>query len=134
MHMSNPVFSQTTAIVVDDDPDVASIFAEYLGIHDIDVLGFGHNGKAAVELYEQYKPDVVFLDLMMPEYDGFYGLEKIKQLNPEARVVMATADPTERSKTRMRMLGADMIIYKPFEIDEILAAIQRLTKYEVIRN
>lgn len=126
--------TKTSAIVIDDDPDVASVFAEYLIISDIDVLGYGHNGKAAVEMYENLRPDVVFLDLMMPEYDGFYALEKIKHLHPTSKIVMVTADPTEASSQKMKKLGADIIIYKPFEIDTILSAIARLTKHEVIRQ
>ena len=126
--------SDTTAIVIDDDPDVAAVFTEYLMMNGIDVLGKGHNGKVAIELYQKFRPDIVFLDLMMSEYDGFYGLQNIKQLDPLAKIVMVTADPTEESSQKMKKLGADMIIYKPFEIDEILSAINRLSKYEVVRQ
>lgn len=123
--------NKISAIVIDDDPDVAAVFSEYLQINNIEVLGFGHNGKMAVEMYQNLAPDIVFLDLMMPEYDGFYGLEMIKELNPSAKIVMVTADPTEESNRRMKRLGADQIIYKPFEIDEVLAIINKLTRCEV---
>ncbi|MEM4253621.1 MAG: response regulator, partial [Candidatus Nitrosotenuis sp.] len=66
---------QITAIIVDDEKDMTEVFAEYLKIIDVDVLGIGHNGKDAVDLYKRHRPDIVFLDLMMPEYDGLYALE-----------------------------------------------------------
>lgn len=64
-------------IVIDDDIDVIDAFSEYLRIKGIDVLGIGYHGKDAVNLYQQFKLDVVFLDAKMPKYDGFYGIEKI---------------------------------------------------------
>ncbi len=132
--MTGQIFAQPTALVVDDDSDIVSVFSEYLEIHNIRVIGSGYNGKDAADLYMQLKPDVVFLDLMMPKYDGFYGLEMIKQQNSNAAVVMITADPTQKSLIRIQKLGANAIIYKPFEIDEILAILQRLTTYEVSWN
>lgn len=132
--MTKQVFAQTTALVIDDDSDIVSVFSEYLEMHNIRVIGSGHNGKDAADLYMKLKPDVVFLDLMMPKYDGFYGLEMIKQQNSNAAVVMITADPTQESLIRIQNLGANAIIYKPFEIDEILAILQRLTTYEVSLN
>src|SRR5574339_847316 len=81
-------------IVVDDDVDTVEVFCEYLEIKDITVLGRGYNGKTAVELYEKYRPDIALLDVMMPEYDGFFGLENIKSINPDAKVIMVTANLT----------------------------------------
>ncbi len=121
-----------TAIVIDDDSAVANTFAEYLTMNNVCILGIGYDGKDAVELYQRFRPDVVFLDLMMPEYDGFYGLEKIKQLNQTSKVVMVTADPTNCSSAKMQRLGADMILYKPFELDAIHSAILRLIRYGVV--
>jgi len=126
--------TRKTAIIIDDDPDIVTTLAEYLDMHDIHAIGKGYDGKDAVELYEKLIPDVVFLDLMMPRYDGFYGLEKIKQISPSAIVIMITADIRPSSISKLQRLGADMIICKPFEIDSILAAINRLAQYEVIKN
>ena len=75
-------------IVVDDDVDTVEVFCEYLEIKEITVLGRGYNGKTAVELYEKHKPDVALLDVMMPEYDGFYALENIKKINNSYIVII----------------------------------------------
>lgn len=124
-------FSQITTIIIDDDKDIATVFAEYLKLHGITTLGIGHDGKSAVELYQKTKPDIVFLDVMMPNYDGFYGLEKIKQFDPNARVIMVTADVTKETHDKLVSLGVNLIIYKPFEIEEIIVTLNRIIQLEV---
>ena len=125
-------FSQITTIIIDDDKGVTTVFREYLQIHGITTLGIGYDGKSAVELCQKIKPSVVFLDVIMPDYDGFYGLEQIKQFDPNARVIMVTADLTQGTHDRLVSLGANMIIHKPFEIEEILMALNRITQLEVV--
>lgn len=125
-------FSQITTIIIDDDKDITTVFAEYLDSHGITTLGIGHDGKSAVELYQKIKPSVVFLDVLMPDYDGLYGLEKIKQFDPNARVIMVTADVTRETHDRLVSLGANLIIYKPFEIEEIIMALNRIIRLEVV--
>ena len=130
--MSQIFSSQVTAIIIDDDKGITTVFREYLQIHGIATLGVGHDGKSVVDLYQKTKPDIVFLDVIMPDYDGFYGLEKIKQFDPNARIIMVTADLTQGTHDRLVSLGANMIIHKPFEIEEILMALNRITQLEVV--
>ena len=61
-------------VVIEDDHDGAEVLAECLRIKGIDVLEKGYNGLDAVQLYKKLKPDFVLLDMLMPFYDGFYGL------------------------------------------------------------
>ena len=113
-------------IVVDDDIDTVEVFCEYLEIKDITVVGRGHSGKQAVELYEKIRPDLVLLDVMMPEYDGFYGLEHIKKINPEAKIIMVTADLTYDTEKKLKELNASAVIYKPYEIDSVIETIHKV--------
>ena len=115
-------------IVVDDDIDTVEVFCEYLEIKDITVVGRGHSGKKAIELYEKLTPDIVLLDVMMPEYDGFYGLEHIKKINPEAKVIMVTADLTYDTEKKLKELNASAVIYKPYEIDSVIETIHKVSK------
>lgn len=115
-------------IVVDDDVDTVEVFCEYLEIKDITVLGRGYNGKTAVELYEKYRPDIALLDVMMPEYDGFFGLENIKNINPNAKVIMVTADLTFDTEKKLKDLNASAVIYKPYEIDSVIDTIHKVYK------
>ena len=113
-------------LVIDDDSNTVEVFCEFLELSDVKVVGKGYDGKEAVELYRQLKPDIVFLDVMMPEYDGLYALEKIKEINPNAIVVMVTADISQKTEQRLKELKACSIVYKPFDIQQILEQIDKL--------
>ena len=121
----------TRVIVIDDDKDTVEVFCEYLGIKEIDVVGRGFNGKDAVELYEKHKPDVVLLDVMMPDYDGFYGLRNIRQIDQNAKVIMVTADLTSDTEKKLQELQASAILYKPYEIDSVVETIEKVHKGEI---
>jgi two-component system chemotaxis response regulator CheY len=118
-------------IVVDDDVDTVEVFCEYLEIKDITVVGRGYNGKTAVELYEKHRPDIALLDVMMPEYDGFFGLENIKNINPDAKIIMVTADLTLDTEKKLKDLNASAVIYKPYEIDSVIDTIHKVYKQTI---
>ena len=108
-----------SVLVIDDDSDTRDVFAAMLEMHDFDVIGKGQDGKEAAELYEELRPDVVLLDIMMPNYDGFYAMEKIKNMDPDAKIVVVTGDLTEKTAKRLQELGAIEMLYKPYEIDDV---------------
>lgn len=117
-----------SAIVIDDDKDTTDVFVDYLELLKVDVWGVGYNGKTAVELFELHRPDLVFLDLMMPEYDGFYALERIHKIDPAAKVIVVTADLRNDTEEMLRRLNPTEIIYKPYNPDQLKTIIERLTK------
>jgi len=118
-----------TSIIVDDDFDTVEVFSEYLQLSDIDVVGKGYNGKEAVDLYQKLKPDVVFLDVLMPKYDGFYALKKIRQLDHDAKIIMVTASLTSQTSDQLQDLNASAIIYKPYDINNIIETVHRVLKH-----
>ena len=107
-------------VIVDDDIDTLEVFAEFLEIKDVNVVGRGHDGKDAVELYEKHRPDFVLMDVMMPEYDGFYGLRKIRKNDPNAKIIMITADISMETKTKLKQLKPSAVVHKPYEIDDLI--------------
>ena len=115
---------KNTVIVVDDDVSIVETFSELLEELGVKVVGKGYNGKDAVALYKEHKPDIVFLDLMMPEYDGFYALEKIKEFNLEAKIVVVTADIKQSSVTKLEEFKINTIIYKPIDVQKIIQIIK----------
>lgn len=125
-------FNLTKVIVVDDDRDTVEVFCEYLSIKDIQVLGKGFSGKDAVSLYKELKPEVVLLDVMMPDYDGFYGLRNIREYDPQAKVIMVTADLTSDTERKLKELNASAILYKPYEIDSVVSTIDKVSKGEIL--
>ena len=102
----------TKVIVVDDDVDTVEVFCEYLGIKGVEVLGRGYNGREAVQLYKEKNPDIVLCDVMMPEFDGFYALDQIRQINPNSKIIMVTADLTSDTEKKLHEKKVSGILYK----------------------
>ena len=73
------------------------------------------NGQEALDLYKELNPVIVFLDLTMPIMDGFIALEKIKEFNPKAKVVIISADIQKHSVDKVLKLGAFDFIKKPID-------------------
>ncbi len=119
-------FYLTSVIVVDDDQDTVEVFCEYLNIKGLDVIGKGYDGNEAVELYEKLKPDILLCDVMMPNHDGFYALKKIRSIDPNAKVIMVTADMTSDTEEKLKELNATALVYKPYEIDSIIETIDKV--------
>ena len=113
-------------IVVDDDYNTVEVFAEFLELNQVKVIGKGYDGKDGVNLYKKLRPDIIFLDVMMPDFDGFYALENIKKINPNALVVMITADLSTETEIKLENMKATSIVYKPFDIQQIIEIIDKL--------
>lgn len=91
-----------------------------------EVVGIATSGKEAVELYKQYKPDLVTMDILMRGGDGLGALSEIMSLDPLAKVVMVTALGQETKEQQARALGAAGYIRKPFKREAILGELNRL--------
>ncbi|HZS73043.1 MAG TPA: response regulator [Candidatus Nitrosotalea sp.] len=118
--------SAYTALVVDDDEDTVNLFTEFLEIYDVVVVGKAFDGNQATKIFRDMSPDIVFSDVMMPEYDGFYALENIKKMNPKAIMVMITGDVRADTIHKLETLGADAIIYKPFDMQAVMKTVNSL--------
>ena len=108
--------------VIDDDLDTVKVFSEFLKIKGIEVVGTGINGKEAVELYKQFKPDITITDMRMPQYDGKYAIEEIKKINPLAKIIVVTG----YSNYKFKDGEVEAVFQKPYEIDKIITQIQTL--------
>lgn len=122
----------TNAIVVDDEKDVLDVFCEFLSVKDINVLATGNNGLDAVNLYKRFKPDVVLMDLIMPQYDGFYGLEKIRQYDPNSKVIIFSASLTPEYIKTLREMKASAITQKPYDMDLVVKLIGKIINGKAI--
>ena len=116
----------TSIIVIEDDEASMNVLCEFLQIKKLNVVGRGISGKKCVELYERLHPDAVLMDVMMPDFDGFYGLERIKKTDPNATIVMITADTTKDTTEKLTRLGASAILYKPYDLDKVVPTIELL--------
>lgn len=105
-----------SCVVIDDDPETVSIFCEVLDIIGLDVVVTGNNGKDAVDMYEKHRPALIFVNLIMPEFDGFYAIKNILKNNPDAKIVVVTGDLIASESYLMNALKVTAVIYKPFDI------------------
>ena len=111
-----------SVIVIDDDEDTVRLFSEFLEENKIHVTGKGYNGKMAVDLFQEKKPDCVLIDIMMPNGSGFYAINKIKELDPEAKIIAVTGDGRFTTEQKLEKLQIP-VIYKPFKMDEVISKI-----------
>lgn len=109
-------------LVVEDEISINDILTFALRKEGYDVRGV-YNGKAAYEMVDSFKPDLVLLDIMLPDTDGF---EICKNISNNAFVVMLTARNDVIDKVLGIEIGADDYITKPFEIREVLARIKSI--------
>lgn len=121
-------------IVIEDDPDMRDVLSEFLRLNSMDILATGNNGKDAVELYQKYRPEVVFMDLTMPDFDGLYGLENIRKIDHNAKVVIHI-DSTEHDKiNKLIEMGVFAIVEKPHGVTDLVEILDKLSSDDAITN
>ena len=112
-------------LVVDDAEFLRVRITKMLTGDGMDVIE-AENGARAVDLYKSNKPDIVLMDVTMPEMDGLTALKEIRGYDPKARVIMLTALGQESVVLEAIKSGARDFIVKPFERDRVMSAIQKL--------
>ena len=115
-----------SVIVVDDDIDTVEVFSEFLQLRGIDVVATANNGLDGFKLYAEKQPDIVFSDIWMPDYDGFYLLKTIKENYPNSKVIMLTADLTKETNEKLKKLNVDSVIFKPFNTEDIINTLSKV--------
>jgi DNA-binding response OmpR family regulator len=113
-------------LVVDDDADIRALVRELLGRQGYDVQE-APNGRDGLRVFYASSPDLVILDVSMPELDGWQTLERIRDLS-DVPVVMLTARAAELEKVRGLKAGADDYVTKPFGRQELLARVEALLR------
>lgn len=121
-----------TAIVVDDDFDTVEVFSEFLNLRNVKILGKAYDGLGGVKLFEETRPDVVFSDIWMPEYDGFYLLENLKKSHIDSTIVMVTADLTQETDKKLKEFKADAVLFKPFKINKIMQILEQISQKKIL--
>ena len=113
-------------IVIDDDPDLLDGLCDFLEHNSFNVVGRGYNGKEAIDLYLQMNPDVVLIDLSMPEYDGNYAIEKIREIDSDSKIIMITGYDTSSRNLPLNTLIE--ILTKPIDFKQLIKTIHNLTE------
>jgi DNA-binding response OmpR family regulator len=118
------------ALVVDDDESVLQTFVDLLDTFKIQVVGTAKNGKEAVDQFQKLCPDVTFLDIMMPEFDGHYALKEIRATHEQANVIMVTGGGDEEID-KLSEFNPTYVIHKPFQVCTILHVLKNELKLEI---
>lgn len=113
-------------LIVDDAEFLRMRISKMLTSDGHEVLE-AENGLEAVEVYKKEKPDVVLMDVTMPEMDGLTALKEIKTFDPQAKVIMLTALGQESVVLEAIKTGAKDFVVKPFERERVINAINKLT-------
>lgn len=113
-------------LIVDDAAFMRMTIRQMLEPHGHEVVGEAGNGIEAVKKFIELKPDVVLLDITMPEMNGVEALKRIKELDPTARVIICSAMGQQSMVAQAIQAGAKDFIVKPFEADRLVAAVERV--------
>jgi len=115
----------TKILIVDDALFMRQVIKNALTPLGFDIVGEAENGTEGVEKYMALKPDLVTMDIVMPGEDGISALKKIKEFNPDAKVIMITAVDQRDSMLEAMHLGVADFVVKPFDNERIVSAIEK---------
>lgn len=113
-------------LITDDALFMRVTLKNILTANGFEVAGEASNGAESVALYKQLKPDVVTMDITMPEMDGITALKEIRAADPNANVVMCTAMGQKSMVVEAIQAGAKDFIVKPFQPERVLEALSKL--------
>lgn len=113
-------------LICDDAAFMRMMIKDILTKNGYTVVGEAENGAKAVEKYAELKPDLVLMDITMPEMDGIQALKKIKEADPSATVIMCSAMGQQAMFIESIQSGAKDFIVKPFQADRVLEAVRKV--------
>lgn len=113
-------------MICDDAAFMRMMIKDILTKNGYNIAGEAENGAKAVEKYNELKPDLVLMDITMPEMDGIQALKKIKETDPNASVIMCSAMGQQAMVIESIQSGAKDFIVKPFQADRVLEAVQKV--------
>jgi len=117
-------------LVIDDEPPIRKLLRMGLSAHGYEILE-APNGRISLELLEQKKPDLVILDLGLPDMQGLELLRTIRARNEGVPIVVLSSRGDEASKVQALDLGADDYVTKPFGMDELLARMRAALRHQL---
>lgn len=112
-------------LIVDDAAFMRMMIKDILSKNGFEIVGEAADGAQAVQLYQETQPDLVTMDITMPEMDGITALKEIKKVNPQAKVIMCSAMGQQAMVIDAIQAGAKDFIVKPFQADRVLEAINK---------
>ncbi|MCA1036592.1 MULTISPECIES: response regulator [Bacillus] len=113
-------------LIVDDAKFMRITLTNILKKAEHEIVGEAENGREAIDLYRELKPELVTMDITMPEMSGLEAMKEIKQEFPDAKVVMCSAMGQQKMVVEAIEAGAKDFIVKPFDEGRVLDAVNRV--------
>lgn len=112
-------------LIVDDAAFMRMMIKDILEKNGYEVCGEAPNGLVAVEMYNKEKPDIVTMDITMPDMDGIEAVKNIRAADPNAKIIMCSAMGQQSMVMDAIKAGAKDFIVKPFQADRVLEAVKK---------
>jgi two-component system chemotaxis response regulator CheY len=113
-------------LIVDDAAFMRMMIKDVLSKNGFEICGEAENGGKAIEKYKELNPDLVIMDITMPEVDGIQAVKEIKKLNGAAKVIMCSAMGQQAMVIEAIQAGAKDFIVKPFQAERIIEAVKKV--------
>ncbi|MDR1487486.1 MAG: response regulator [Deltaproteobacteria bacterium] len=120
-----PLGSGQTVLIVDDSPVMRQMLFKMFEKEGFNVVGQACDGEAALSLFEQLKPELTTLDIVMPKIRGTEVLERIMGKFPDSRIIMASSVSDARTVMHCLKIGAKQYIIKPYDEDKVMTAVKK---------
>jgi DNA-binding response OmpR family regulator len=117
-------------LLVDDEPNIL-LAIEFLLKKEGYIIQKAFDGQQALDAVVSFRPDIVVLDVMMPEFDGFEVARRIRNMPDieDVRIIFLTAKGTETDKTTGYVSGGEVYLIKPFDNDELVSVINEVVEF-----
>lgn len=122
--------SETTIMVVDDSPFASKQIKDIVEENGYKVIGYAKNGEEGIRMYEELRPDIVILDIIMPGIDGLETAEVLMKSNPDVKILMLSSLCDSGTLEEVKKIGLKYLIPKPWEDDVLLATLEMLNRRE----
>lgn len=113
-------------LIVDDATFMRMMIKDVLVKNGFTIAGEAENGLKAVEKYKELSPELVIMDITMPEVDGIQAVKEIKKINPSAKIIMCSAMGQQAMVIEAIQAGAKDFIVKPFQAERIIEAVKKV--------
>lgn len=120
--------SKTTILVVDDSPFASQQIKDIVEDNGYEVIGYAKNGEEGIRLFDELKPDITILDIIMPGIDGLETAEIILKNNPDAKIMMLSSLCDSGTLEEVKSIGLKYLVPKPWEDEVLLATLEMLGK------
>ena len=113
-------------MIADDSDAIRLLLKKIVFLAEHELVGEAEDGTEAVEKFNAVKPDLLLLDLSMPEKDGLMVLKEIKETNPDAKIIVLSGDGNKEMINKCLEAGAVSFIPKPFDFDQVIKTLEEI--------